>query len=329
MNEENRRSFVKKSLATSMTFTFSGLIRAHGEEGGSTTVATTEETTVFNPDDTTFATTETTDSGGTTTWDPDGPTIETTVIEETTSNPEDTTVETTEDTTVATTLPPVYKATVTVTSPTAGPIATKRFVVGSTHYEIRFGWVFEEIGQGDPWNARNLKSYFRASLRSRTVEDEANQSSLYTGIVTPQGGISANATSKLRETSIVCDELTGELTEASAILEPLQDVGAQTPYKPKFTLADGKTYELSVIGVQIGESSFATLPDPLAQLLIIRDRAFTRFVNVDDDEDFPPLSEVNTDGVTVSEDYWTHPDSEAPIPKGAFALMTSFKYNPE
>lgn len=106
MKEENRRSFVKKSLATSMTFSFSGLIRAHGEEGGSTTVATTEETTVFNADDTTFATTETTDSGGTTVWDPDGTTLETTILGETTWNPEDTTVETTEETTVVTTTPP-------------------------------------------------------------------------------------------------------------------------------------------------------------------------------------------------------------------------------
>lgn len=99
MNEENRRSFVKKSLATSMTFTFAGLIRAHGEEGGSTTVATTEETTVFNPDDTTIAPTETTDSGGTTVWDPDGTTFASTIIEETTWNPNGTTAPT-EETTV-------------------------------------------------------------------------------------------------------------------------------------------------------------------------------------------------------------------------------------
>lgn len=109
MNEENRRSFVKKSLATSMTFSFSGLIRAHGEEGGSTTVATTDETTVFNPDDTTFATTGSTDSSETTTWDPDGTTIIDTVFEETTWNPEDTTIaETTSETTIATTVL-VYK----------------------------------------------------------------------------------------------------------------------------------------------------------------------------------------------------------------------------
>lgn len=73
MHQENRRSFVKKSLATSMTFTFSGLIRAHGGEG--------EQTTIANPDETTF---ETTDSGGTTTWNPDK---ETTVV---TTSPEET-----------------------------------------------------------------------------------------------------------------------------------------------------------------------------------------------------------------------------------------------
>lgn len=33
MNSENRRSFVKKSLATSVSISFTGLIRARGEEG--------------------------------------------------------------------------------------------------------------------------------------------------------------------------------------------------------------------------------------------------------------------------------------------------------
>ena len=34
---EPRRSFVKKSLATSVSISFAGLIRAHGEGGGGTT----------------------------------------------------------------------------------------------------------------------------------------------------------------------------------------------------------------------------------------------------------------------------------------------------
>jgi hypothetical protein len=106
MKEENRRSFVKKSLATSMTFTFGGLIRAHGEEGGSTTyattVATTEDTTVQNPDETTVASTEaTTDSGGTTTWDPDMTTLGTLPPEETTWNPDETTAPPTTEATTA------------------------------------------------------------------------------------------------------------------------------------------------------------------------------------------------------------------------------------
>ena len=78
MDTENRRSFVKKSLATSMTFTFSGLIRAHGEEGGETTYATT-----VNPEESTYATT---DSGGTTTFNPEESTVPITT-EETTAVP--------------------------------------------------------------------------------------------------------------------------------------------------------------------------------------------------------------------------------------------------
>lgn len=66
MDTENRRSFVKKSLATSMTFTFSGLIRAHGEEGGETTTSNPEETTIL---ETTFGTT----------WNPEETTEVTTV----------------------------------------------------------------------------------------------------------------------------------------------------------------------------------------------------------------------------------------------------------
>jgi len=100
MKEDNRRSFVKKSLATSMTFTFGGLIRAHGEEGGSTTfattVATTEGTTVYNPDETTEAAA---DSGGTTTWDPCMTTLATVPPEENTWNPEETTADSTTEVT--------------------------------------------------------------------------------------------------------------------------------------------------------------------------------------------------------------------------------------
>ncbi len=91
MKTEGRRSFVRKSLATSMTLTFSGLIRAHGSEGG--------ETTTCDPDETTVVTTyDTTDSGGTTTWDPDQSTVPeettfaTTMPEETTWDPDETTV---------------------------------------------------------------------------------------------------------------------------------------------------------------------------------------------------------------------------------------------
>lgn len=66
---QDRRSFVKKSLATSVSISFAGLIRAHGEEGGGTT------TTTWSPDESTFTTTEV---PPTTTWNPD---LETTCAE--------------------------------------------------------------------------------------------------------------------------------------------------------------------------------------------------------------------------------------------------------
>lgn len=37
MKDHSRRSFVKTSAATGLTFTFAGLIRAHGQSGGGTT----------------------------------------------------------------------------------------------------------------------------------------------------------------------------------------------------------------------------------------------------------------------------------------------------
>lgn len=82
-SSENRRSFVKKTLATTVTISFAGLIRAHGEESGGTTT--------WNPD---VATVETTDSGGTTTWNPDETTAVTSEGGETTTwNPDETTSE--------------------------------------------------------------------------------------------------------------------------------------------------------------------------------------------------------------------------------------------
>ena len=77
---EPRRSFVKKTLATTVSISFAGLIRAHGE-------GSTGDTS--NPDETTIATT---DSGGTTTWNPDQTTYATTIGESTTWDPDETTL---------------------------------------------------------------------------------------------------------------------------------------------------------------------------------------------------------------------------------------------
>jgi hypothetical protein len=105
LEPENRRSFVKKSLATSMTLTFAGLIRAHGdgETGGTTidpenTYVTTNSgtTTTFDLEGTYYTT-----IGNTTTFDLEE-TYETTTYEETTTwDPEETTIVTTIDQTVS------------------------------------------------------------------------------------------------------------------------------------------------------------------------------------------------------------------------------------
>jgi hypothetical protein len=91
MPPENRRTFVKKSVATSVSISFVGLIRAaHGEETPGTT------TTTFDPQQTTSPTT-----GQTTTFDP----------QQTTSPP------VTATTTTVTTTPPVKKPALTKGDP--------------------------------------------------------------------------------------------------------------------------------------------------------------------------------------------------------------------
>ena len=95
MKDSSRRSFVKTSAATGLTFTFAGLIRAHGQSGGGNTTWNPEgtffstnsgETTTYDPNGTYV----TTDPGVTTTWDPDQ-TI--TTAEETTTSTENSTTE--------------------------------------------------------------------------------------------------------------------------------------------------------------------------------------------------------------------------------------------
>ena len=86
MQTENRRSFVKKSLATTVSLTFAGLIRAHGGEGTTNTTTadpceitimiTTAAETTYPPSywETTVAST---DGNTTTTWNPDETTAST------------------------------------------------------------------------------------------------------------------------------------------------------------------------------------------------------------------------------------------------------------
>ena len=78
MHTENRRSFVKKSLATSVSISFTGLIRAHGE-GTTDTTWSPDETTIMLTTvmQTTYppsyweTTVASTDGNATTTWNPD------------------------------------------------------------------------------------------------------------------------------------------------------------------------------------------------------------------------------------------------------------------
>ena len=95
-----------------MTLTFSGLIRAHGSEGG--------QTTTYDPDETTVpVTNDTTDSGGTTTWDPNATTFDTTGSEDTTWDPDASTLETTWNPDVSTYATTAEETTVVTTAPSA------------------------------------------------------------------------------------------------------------------------------------------------------------------------------------------------------------------
>jgi len=48
MKDNSRRTFVKQTAATGLTFTFAGLIRAHGQSGGGTTMQFTSWNSTFN-----------------------------------------------------------------------------------------------------------------------------------------------------------------------------------------------------------------------------------------------------------------------------------------
>ncbi|MGC4014576.1 MAG: hypothetical protein QM755_08700 [Luteolibacter sp.] len=124
---ENRRSFVKKSMAASISVSsatfFSSLIRARGEEGGG---GTTTENTTTEGWETTYAPTEPPTGGPTTeAWDT---TIAT--AEETTVDPWETTIPPTEETTI----PPTEETTTTPTAWTLqayAPAGTDGVFVGA------------------------------------------------------------------------------------------------------------------------------------------------------------------------------------------------------
>ena len=82
----SRRRFVRNSLATTMSISFTGLIRAHGGSGGGqTTTWEPNGTTWESMFDTTWYGDETTyDTTLDTTWDPENTTIPDTTILETT-----------------------------------------------------------------------------------------------------------------------------------------------------------------------------------------------------------------------------------------------------
>ncbi len=137
---ELRRSFVKKTLAPSVSISFAGLIRAHGEEGGGTTT--------WNADNTAATTT---DSGGTTIWNPDETVSSTTFAQtSTTWEPYETTVVATIDGLVSLQKQQPYPANppdrpekrTQLRSP-AGTITV--FVGGKVFFELAPDWGIEVI----------------------------------------------------------------------------------------------------------------------------------------------------------------------------------------
>lgn len=201
---ENRRSFVKKTLATTITISFAGLIRAHGEGTTGTT---------WNPDETTAVTT---DSGGTTTWNPDETTNVTTGSGDTTTwNPDETSIYTDvgyttwnpDETTEYVTSPPpapkpgLYKSSVaqdpaeinSIQAPNenAGVIEVTEDKGGGvleTRYKCNLRWNLEfKVAIPDPAKSNNVSIIYKNECLSCSVSDVKLAVKVET-ITTPQSG---------------------------------------------------------------------------------------------------------------------------------------------
>jgi hypothetical protein len=184
MPPENRRTFVKKSVATSVSISFVGLIRAaHGEETPGTT------TTTFDPQQTTSPTT-----GQTTTFDP----------QQTTSPP-------VTATTVTTT--PAPSAAAQLSSHDHGNSERAFFDIGGTNFMLKITYHAYQMNNAW-WNNVTYYTYFSAVLKTKMSHDTGD----YTGSFppTPNNG-SGIAKSVTRTFDAHCHPEDGALSEISEV----------------------------------------------------------------------------------------------------------------
>lgn len=220
MNDHSRRSFVKTSAATGLTFTFAGLIRAHGQSGGGTTwnpeeTFGTDVSTTWNQEATYVATTWP-GNHYSTTWDPNGSYGETTnPYQEYTTTFDPNVYETTQPETEATTTEPLKYKLVSNAKGTGGPPpndpynetvhpADLRTARGHTYgLKVKY-WVNPAVGEGN-----NIKIEFSGEIFPKNIN--------------PLDAAPITTTKKLTFEGDLPDEYTPAMT-AKLLPNPAQDL---------------------------------------------------------------------------------------------------------
>ena len=196
MKDNSRRSFVKKTAATGLTFTFAGLIRAHGESGGGETTFLTTVDTTWDPN----GGYTTTNSGQTTTWDPMESSYSTTE-QETTWDPMQTTSTTEPETTAKS-----YKAQFSMHN--KGEESKTFFKIGEEDFMLKIWYQALDMDK-KWWNVRQYKTYFLAQVFKKMFDDVENGE--YSGEVSPVSG-HPQGKSVTRKFAASCNSSTGDLS---------------------------------------------------------------------------------------------------------------------
>ena len=248
LDPENRRSFVKKSLATSMTLTFAGLIRAHGDGGTGGTTIDPENTYV------------TTNSGTTTTFDLEGTYYTTigntttfdleatfgTTYEHTTTYDQEGTLETTQDTSTTTTEgggddDGPWKARTGDPESLNNHHQWSEFTYDGVDYKIKIECIYQGLDSNVKWNDHTYFTTYEAILSARP-DPNTNYAKCTASAGNPR------ALSTKRRVDLRCNPINGAITLQGSHLS------VENAKHARYTHGN-KEFKLEVIGITGGTTT--------------------------------------------------------------------------